>query len=211
LQRGPVVGVVADFHQESLRNSIEPLVMFIEPIWINNILIKLSAGNMSEQITMIRDIWEDNLPEFYMDYVFVDELYNRIYESEQKQLQLIYFFSALAILMAFLGIFGLFTYALKIREKELAIRKVLGARISSITLLLSKHFLYLCLIGICIALPFTWFAMKNWLENFVYHIDINALNFLIAIGLTIMTLLITVLIQIKKIHGNNPADTLRSE
>ncbi|MGI9542076.1 MAG: FtsX-like permease family protein [Cyclobacteriaceae bacterium] len=211
LQRGPIVGVIEDFHQESLKNSIEPLVMLIEPSWTNNILIKLSGENMSEQVAAIEDIWGDHFPEFHMDYAFVDELYQKIYETEQKQLQLIYVFSALAIFIAFLGIFGLFSYALKTREKELAIRKVLGASLSSITLLLSKHFLYLALIGICIALPLTWYVMEKWLENFVYRVDIDLVNFLIAMGLTIVTLLITVSLQIKRIGQNNPASILRSD
>ncbi len=211
LQRGPVVGVIEDFHQESLRSSIEPLVMIVEPVWTHNILIKLSGKDMSDQVAAIQDIWSDHFPEFYMDHAFVDVLYQKTYEAEQKQLRLIYFFSALAIVIAFMGIFGLFTYALQTRENELAIRKVLGASLSSITLLLSKHFLYLAAVGIFIALPLTWYVMEKWLENFVYRIDINILNFLVAIGVTIMTLLITILLQIRRIDQKNPASILRSD
>ena len=211
LQRGPIVGVVEDFHQESFRNSIEPLVMLIEPIWTNNILIKLSGEDMSEQVASLQNIWGDRFPDYAMDYAFVDELYQRIYETEQTQLRLIYVFSALAIIIAFLGIFGLFAYVLKTRERELAIRKVLGATISSITLLLSKHFLYVALIGICLAIPITWYMMEKWLENFVYHVDISVLSFLLAIALTAATLLITISLQIRKIDRHNPASILRSE
>lgn len=211
LQRGSVIGVVEDFHQESFRNSIEPLVMIVEPIWIRNILIKLSGKDMREQIAMIRNLWGENFSEFPMDYAFVDELYQKIYETEEKQLELIYFFSALAILIAFMGIFGLFAYTMKTREKELAIRKALGASLSSITLLLSKHFLYLALVGICVALPLTWYVMEKWLENFVYHVDINLLNFLVAIGLIIVVLLFTISLQIKRIDQSNPASILRSD
>ncbi|MCG8322427.1 MAG: ABC transporter permease [Cytophagales bacterium] len=211
LQRGPVVGVVEDFHQESLKNSIQPLVMITEPVWIHNILVKLSGDDMLEQIAAIRNLWQENFPEFPMDYAFVDELYQKIYEAEERQLELIYFFSALAILIAFMGIFGLFAYTMRTREKELAIRKVLGASLSSITLLLSKHFLYLALVGICAALPLTWYVMEKWLENFVYHININWLDFLVAIGLIVVVLLFTISLQIKKINQSNPASILRSD
>lgn len=211
LERGPVVGVVEDFHQESLKNSIEPLVMIIEPVWIRNILIKLSGEDMRGQIATIKDLWRENFPEFPMDYAFVDELYQKIYETEARQLELIYFFSALAILIAFMGILGLFAYTMKTREKELAIRKVLGASLSSITFLLSRHFLYLALVGICVALPLTWYVMEKWLENFVYHVDINLLNFLVAIGLIIVVLLFTISLQIKKIDRTNPASILRAD
>lgn len=211
LQRGPVVGVVEDFHQESFRNSIEPLVMLIEPIWTNNILIKLSDGDMSEQVATLQNIWGERFPEYPMDYAFVDELFQRIYETEQKQLRLVYVFSALAIIIAFLGIFGLFAYVMKTRERELAIRKVLGATLSSITLLLSKPFLYVALAGICLAIPITWYVMEKWLENFVYHVDINVLNFLMAIALTAVTLLITMSLQIRRIDRDNPANILKSE
>ena len=211
LKRGPVVGVVEDFHQESLRNRIEPLVMTVEPYWFRNILIKLSTQDMLGQVSMIQDIWDQNFTEFPMDYAFVNDLYQKIYQNEQKQLGLIYIFSGLAILIAFIGILGLFAYALRTREKELAIRKVLGASLSSITLLLSKHLLYLALVGVCVALPLTWFVMTHWLENFVYHIDINLLYFVLAIGITILTLLITVSLQIRTIEQNNPANILRSD
>ena len=211
LQRGPVVGVVKDFHQESLKNSIEPLVMVSEPYWLRNVLVKLSGEDMHEQVAAIRDLWQENFPEFPMDYAFVDELYQKIYEAEERQLGLIYLFSGLAILIAFMGIFGLLAYTLKTREKELAIRKVLGASLASVTLLLSKHFLYLAMVGIFVALPLTWYVMEKWLENFVYHIDISWLNFLVAIGLIGVVLLCTILLQVKRINRTNPASILRSE
>ncbi|MBX2842634.1 MAG: ABC transporter permease [Flammeovirgaceae bacterium] len=211
LQRGPVIGVIKDFHQESLRSKIDPVVIINEPIWVRNILVKMDGKNIRQTVASIQNIWKSNFPEYAMEYAFLDEMYNRLYENEQRQLQLIYIFSSLAILIAFLGIFGMLSYTLKTREKEIAVRKILGANLSSLFVLLSKNFIVLTLIGIFITIPLTWYSMDIWLQNYVYRIEITPFNFLAAVLIILLVLGITVSFQMGKVANNNPSNTLRAE
>ncbi|MEM1134194.1 MAG: FtsX-like permease family protein [Bacteroidota bacterium] len=209
LQQGPIVGVIRDYHQESLRNKIEPLVMISEPVWVNNFLVKVSSNNIQQAIAEIESLWKENFPDLPLSYNFLDELYNQLYETEKKQLQLIYIFSGLAIFIAFLGIFGLISYTLKTKEKELAIRKVLGANLSNTILLLGKKFMLFMLLGIVLAVPLTWLSMEKWLENFMYRIEIDPLTFLIAVVAILFALIVTITLQMHKTGKNNIASTLR--
>ncbi|WP_020530803.1 FtsX-like permease family protein [Flexithrix dorotheae] len=211
LQRGPVIGVIKDFHQESLRNKIDPVVMINEPIWVRSILVKMDGKSTPQSMASIQEIWKSNFPEFAMEHAFLDEMYNRLYENEQRQLQLIYIFSSLAILIAFLGIFGMLSYTLKTREKEIAVRKILGANLSSLFLLLSKNFIVLTLLGFLITIPITWYMMDLWLQNYVYRIDITFLSFMVAAGIILLVLGITISLQMGKVASNNPSRTLRAE
>ena len=211
LEQGPVIGVVKDYHQESLRNQVEPIVMTEEPYWIGNIIINLEGTDILNSMQNIQNLWKENFPDYAMDYAFLDELYNRLYETENKQLQLIYLFSGLAVLVAFLGIYGLLSYTLKTREKEIAIRKVLGANLTSITVLLSKKFVVFTLIGMLVAVPVTWYSMNQWLQNFVYRVDINVLSFVIALVVILLVLIFTITVQMRKVALENPANILRAE
>jgi putative ABC transport system permease protein len=211
LQKGPIVGVVKDYHQETMKNKIEPLVIIKEPLWFNNFLIKLEGKNIQASLTAIEQIWKKHFPDYSMEFAFLDDLYNKLYETERKQLELIYIFSALAIVIAFLGIFGLLSYTLKTREREIAIRKVLGADLASLTVLLGKKFIYFTLIGMLIAIPVTWLTMQQWLENFVYRIDIQALDFVLPLSLILVVLILTISFQMKKMATANPARVLKAE
>ena len=211
LQRGEIVGIIKDFHQESLKARIDPVVLINEPVWINNILVKMDGKNLNQTMTSIEEIWHSNFPEYALEYTFLDDLYNSLYEREQKQLQLIYIFSSLAILIAFLGIFGIISYTLKTREKEIAVRKILGAELSSIFILLSKNFVLITLIGTFVTVPLTWIIMEKWLQNYVYRISINTSSFAIAILVILFVLMLTISFQLSKVTRNNPAKTLRAE
>jgi putative ABC transport system permease protein len=211
LQQGPVIGVVKDFHQESLRNHIEPLVIINEPAWIGNMLVKVNTSDLQEAVSTIRQVWQKNFPDYALEYTFLDDLFNQLYEQERKQLQLIYLFSGLAVVIAFLGIFGLLSYTLKTREKELAIRKILGATFLSITLLLGRMFTHFTLAGIFIAIPFTWISLEKWLQHFAYRIDIHAFNFLAAVFLILGVLGLTIALQLKKFADAKLTSMLRNE
>jgi len=211
LQKGPIIGVVEDFHQETLKNQIEPVVIICEPAWIGNILVKLDGSDTYATLENIQKIWNRNFPEHVMEYSFLDDLYNQLYNREKTQLELIYKFSGLAVVIAFLGIFGLLNYTLKTREKELAIRKVLGASFASIAYLNSAKFLRLTLLGMLICAPFTWIYLEKWLQNYAYRIDIEIMYFLMA-GVFVLTILfLTVIIQIHRLARFNLSTTLRSE
>jgi len=171
--RGKIVGVVKDFHQESLRNRIDPMVLVYEPIWFRNFLIRLNTEHVSTTIGRIEEAWGRLYPNFPMESYFLDDLYNRLYQGENRQLRMLYLFSGLAIVIAFLGIFGLFSYILNIRIKEIAIRRVLGATVQAITVLLGKGYILVTALGILMAVPLTWYLMSLWLDGFVYRITIS--------------------------------------
>jgi putative ABC transport system permease protein len=211
LQKGSIVGVIKDYHQETLKNRVEPMVLIQEPLWFNNFLIKLSGNNMQTSVKAVEELWKKHFPDYSIEYAFLDDMYNNLYVIERKQLELIYIFSALAILIAFLGIFGLLSYTLKIREKEIAIRKVLGADMTALLVLLGKKFVLLTLLGMAIAVPLTWFSMNHWLQNFVYRIEMNPFNFLIPSLFIICALMLTILWQMRKVAVENPANILRAE
>ncbi len=211
LKRGPVIGVIQDYHQESLKNAIKPVVYFIEPMWLGNTLIKVKGDQIPETLAQVQGIWKEQFPEYTMEFAFLDSLYHKLYETERKQLQLIYIFSGLAILIAFMGIFGILSYVLKSREKEIAIRKVLGANLTSLAVLLSRKFVYLTLMGMALAVPLTWYAMEAWLQNFEYRISIQGFNFALALLVIFGVLFLTVALQMQKVARQNPVNTLRAE
>ena len=146
-----------------------------------------------------------------METAFIDDLYDQLYAADARQIQLMKFFSALAISISFLGIFGLLTYVMKSREKELAIRKVLGASMGSITRLVSKRFVVITLIGAALAIPATWYLMNEWLSGFAYHIPIDITYFLLSLIIVVAVFLMVVLWQTRRLSRTNPTEILRSE
>ncbi|UZR97943.1 FtsX-like permease family protein [Chondrinema litorale] len=211
LQRGEIVGVIKDYHQESLKSKIDPVVLINEPVWLNNILLKVDGKDIRQTIADIENVWKDNFPAYSLEYAFLDDLYNRLYEKEQQQLRLIYLFSTMAIVIAFLGIFGMLSYTLKTKEKEIAVRKILGANLTSIFVLLSKNFIILTIIGTIVTIPLTWVIMERWLQNYVYRIEISTVNFMLALAVILFVLIVTVSMQLGKVSRNNPAETLKAE
>ncbi len=211
LQKGSVIGIVKDYHQESLRNTIDPTVLVQEPYWIGNILVKISGNNIRESVASIESMWQQQYPEYPMEYAFVDDLYNQLYQTEKAQLELIYFFTGMALIIAFLGLFGLISYILKAREKELAIRRILGADYKNMIQQVSYHMLWLILVGSVFAIPLTWLGMEHWLTNFAYRIDINPVFFMPSILVVLTILIATVGLHLRKILQRNPASILRAD
>lgn len=211
MQKGPVVGVVKDYHQESLRNKVDPTIMIFEPLWLQNFLIKLETNNIVETLETIEATWNELFPVYPFEYSFLDELYNRLYENERRQLQLLYILSGLAVIIAFIGLFGLIAYSLKTRVKEIAIRKVLGANFAALIRLISKEYLLIMTAGAAIAIPLSIFFVGRWLENYAYRINISADSYLMTVGFIALLLLATVALQTMKSAASNPADTLREE
>ncbi|MBS1975708.1 MAG: ABC transporter permease, partial [Bacteroidetes bacterium] len=165
---GHVIGVMKDFHFESLHQSIAPLI-FIMPVPVPNqtfynfISIKISGQHISSSLATIQKTWEKYLPDFPYQYTFLEENFDKLYASEQKQETIITTFACIAIFIACLGLFGLSAFAITQRVKEIGMRKVLGANVSGIVALLSKDFLKLVGIAAIIAFPIAYFAMNNWL------------------------------------------------
>jgi putative ABC transport system permease protein len=207
---GEVRGVVMDFHFASLHNPIEPLVLFPGD-WGNILIVKVSGNNLSQTIAFLQSKWKQLAPHRPFEYRFMDDDFNKLYDSELRTAKVFNVFSVIAILLACLGLFGLSTYSAKQRVKEIGIRKVLGASAGNITLLLSNSFIRLVLIAFVIACPLAWFVMNKWLQDFAYRINISWWMFSLAGLLAVIIALITVSFQAIKAAVANPVKSLRTE
>jgi putative ABC transport system permease protein len=209
--RGRVIGVVRDFHFESLHESIVPMVFEASPINGGRLSIKIAGDKMQDGLQHIEKIWKEFLPHRPFEYAFLNQQYSQLYDAEQKQGQLFTIFSGLAILIACLGLFGLATFNTLQRVKEIGIRKVLGASVINIVQLLSREIIVLVVIANVIAWPIAWYFMNEWLDSFAYRIDINVWLYLLAAFAAILIALITVSTQTIRAAMGNPANTLRYE
>jgi putative ABC transport system permease protein len=209
--KGIVMGVVKDFHYKSLREKIEPLVLFNNPGWRSGIYIKAVAGKEPEAIRAAEKVWAELIPSRPAEYRFLDETFDRLYRTEQRTATLFNAFAVIAVLISCLGLFGLATFTAEMRTKEIGIRKVLGATVVSITALLSKDFLKLVLVGIVIASPIAYYAMERWLQDFAYRIQIGWWTFALAGVLAILIALVTVSYQAIRTALMNPTKSLKSE
>ena len=209
--KGKLIGIVKDFHFESLHEEITPMIFLQRNNNYNVLSIKIAGDEMQNGLAHLEKVWKTFLPSRPFDYQFLSERYRALYESEQKQSQLFTTFSALAIFIASLGLFGLATFNTMQRVKEIGIRKVLGASVSNIVGLLSKEIVILILVANLISWPIAWYFMNQWLGTFAYHIEMDALAYLLAAISAVLIALITVSSQTIKAAMSNPAKTLRYE
>ncbi len=210
LAYGPVTGIIKDYHQESLRNKVDPLVLTVEPIWLSNILIKVATKDIEKTVASIEGIWNDLFP-YAFEYAFLDELFNKLYQQDRVQLKLLSILTLIAILISFLGLVSLVAYALKTRSKELAIRRVIGANLTNLTMLIGKEYLWILLIATLIGIPVSYYWVSEWLQNFAYHIEISPMIYLLAILLVLVLLIGTIYLQTFKATEENPVQALREE
>lgn len=208
--KGRVIGVVKDFHFESLHEEIVPVV-FHPSRFYNRLSVRIAGDNMQAGLQHIEKVWKEFLPHRPFEYSFLSQQYTQLYNSEQQQGQLFTIFAGLAILIACLGLFGLATFNTLQRVKEIGIRKVLGASVINIVQLLSREIIVLVLIANLIAWPVAWYFMNQWLDTFAYRIGINVWLYLLAAFAAILIALITVSSQTIKAAMSNPANTLRYE
>jgi putative ABC transport system permease protein len=212
-QKGRIIGVIGDFNFESMHQKIVPMVLTMNPpsqAYYNNITIKISGNNIAGSLAFLEKTWKTLLPETPYQFSFLDENFNKLYEKEQKQGTLYIFFACIAI-FACPGLFGLSSFAITQRIKEIGVRKVLGANVGRIVTLLSKDFLKLVIIAALLAFPIAWFAMNNWLKDFAFRISIEWWVFLLAGILASFIALLTVSVHAIKAANSNPVNSLRSE
>ncbi|GAB4021893.1 ABC transporter permease [Spirosoma koreense] len=209
-RKGEIKAVVADFHFASMKQKIGPLMLFPE-MGGEVLLVKLSGSQIANTLPFLESKWRTIIPDRPFTYEFMDEEFNKLYAAESRTGQIFSLFAFLSIFLACLGLFGLSAYTTAQRKKEIGVRKVLGASVLSITLLLSKDFLKLVLIAIVIATPIAWYAMHRWLQDFVYKIDIAWWLFALAGLLAVGIALLTVSFQSIKAALMNPVKSLRSE
>jgi putative ABC transport system permease protein len=213
-----VIGVIKDFHFESLRESIKPLVIGLsEPKELRRMAVyayvaaKIHPRETRAAITAIRKAYDQLVADVLFAYSFLDEDFNALYGSEEKLSEVFGYISVLAIGVACLGLFGLVAFSAKQRTKELGVRKVLGASVAGIVELLAKDFVKLVVVANLIAWPVAWYAMNRWLQNFAYRIEIGWWMFALAGGLALLIALLTVSTQAIKAALANPVEALRYE
>ncbi len=205
-----VIGVVKDFHFRSLKEPIGPLVISMNRDY-RVAAIRLQTPDLAQAIQKIEAEWSNHVNRYPMNYRFLDDSLNRLYQDEQKQANLFQVFGLVAISIACLGLFGLATLTTRKKMKEIGIRKVMGANLPNIIYLLSKNFLVLVLVASLIVIPLGWLAMENWLNNFEYHIQLQVWYFIAASALALLIALLTVAYHSIKAAFVNPTETLRYE
>ncbi|QEC65970.1 FtsX-like permease family protein [Panacibacter ginsenosidivorans] len=207
----PVVGVVKDFNDRSLRQSLAPLLMATNSTMYRQASIKLSTTNITSSMQSIKKIWEQTFPNYVYEYRFLDEKIDSFYKQENQLSQLYKIFAAIAIFLSCLGLYGLASFMAVQKIKEVGIRKVLGATSGSIVYLFSKEFIILIAIAFAIATPLAWYFMNKWLQDYVYRIDISWWLFAAGGLVAIIIALATISYQAIKAAIANPVKSLRTE
>ena len=207
---GIVKAVVKDFNFSSFHDPIKPLVLFNEP-WGGSLLVKLSGKHLPQTLAFLESKWKQLIQHRPFEYRFLDDDYNKLYQSEMRLGKALNIFATIAILLAALGLFGLSAYSIQQRTKEIGIRKVLGASVPNVITLLSKDFLSLVIVASIIAFPIAWWVMHQWLQDFVYRVSIGWWIFLIAGIIAIIITLLTVSFLAIKAAVANPVKSLRTE
>jgi len=207
---GRVIGVVEDFHFKHLHDQIDPLVMYLEPNFEGRFMaIKIKSDNLKGQISSIERTWKTLLPQYEFEYVFLDETFDKLFDEEKKLGQLFSIFSGLAVFISCLGLFGLASFTLEQSRKSVAVRKVLGATVVGIVLMMSRDFLKLVFLGMLIAAPVAYFSMNKWLEGFAYNVGFVWMVFLYAGMVGVLVAFGTVSYHSLKAAISNPVDSLK--
>ncbi len=206
-----IIGVIKDIHPLSLRNAVLPAIYYMKPLRSQYIILRIEEGRIPSALGFLRLTWEEMEPDRPFLYSFLDEDINNQYLSENKWNSILQYSTVLAILIACLGIFGLISIVINEKVKEVCIRKIHGARIFGLILLLSKESLKLIITANIIAWPLTWYAMNKWLENFAYRINISFYVFLWTVILTTCLVLVTICYKVIDTACTNPVDSLRYE
>jgi len=208
---GPIIGVIKDFHYKSLHTEIEPLILVAEPGRFFYACIRINAANVPATIRFMENTWKKIVPGFPFEYSFLDERLDNLYRAEQRMGNVFKYFTLLGMFIACLGLFGMASFTAEQRTKEIGIRKILGASVSSVVSLLSKEFTKLVLISNIIAWPIAYFVMNRWLQSFAYRTKIGISEFLLSAVLALVIAFVTVSYQSIKAALTNPADALHFE
>lgn len=208
--RARVVGVMQDYHQTGMYNEIESLLLAYRTV-NNTVYVKIGNENIEQALSHIESSWKEVFPDQPYSYTFLAERFNGQFEADEKRGLIFTLFTILAILIACLGLFGLASYTVEHRTREIGIRKVFGASESTIMKLVSREFIILSLISLVLAFPVAWYFMSNWLENYVYRTSIGAIIFIIAGLLTLVITFATISYKAYQAAVTNPADSVRTE
>jgi putative ABC transport system permease protein len=211
VEKGTVVGVVKDFHFKSLHQQIEPLALYLCPEYFEYLSVRIRPGVIPQTLAFLKDKWQELVPNQLFQYSFLDEDFDRLYKAEMRLEKIFGIVTSLAVFIACLGLFGLAAFTAEQRTKEIGVRKVLGASVTGIFILLSKEFTRWVLVANVIAWPLAYYAMSRWLQNFAYRTSIELWIFLLAAAVAFVVALLTVSYQAVRAALANPVESLRYE
>lgn len=206
-----VIGVVKDFHMQSLRERIEPLIIFYDYDSLVTLSLRIAPDNIPHTMGLIENKWRELDPNRPFHFLFLDESFDSLYRQEDRLKTITFYFSFLAVLIGCLGLFGMASFTAEQRTKEIGIRKVLGASVPGIVRLLAKESVLLVIVANMIALPVAYFAMNRWLQSFAYRMNIHPIIFVLAVVISLSIALITVSFQAIRAALADPVDSLRYE
>jgi putative ABC transport system permease protein len=208
---GQIIGITKDFNFQSVHEKIGPLAIVNRPTWRSTFLIKTTPSGTKDAIAAAGNAWHKFFPDAPLDYSFLDERFNALYKAEKKVSTLIYIFAIVAVLITCMGLFGLIAFSAEQRVREIGIRKVLGATVANIMVLMTRDFIKLVGIAIVIAIPFSWWLMSGWLQDFAYRINLDAWIFILSAILALAIAVFTISFQAFRSAVQNPVNNLRSE
>lgn len=208
---GQVIGVVNDFHFQSLHNPLEPIVLCFNPSGSNTMSIRFKSGDYTPIITELENKWNQIAPNHPFTYTFLDDALNQNYAQETALGDLFNYFAIIAILIASLGLFALVSFTIQGRKKEIGIRKIVGASLTQLSWVLLKDFFILLGLAYLVTIPFNFYLNNKWLESFAYDAPFNVFNYITAFVISVLLALISVSYHIFKISKANPVDAIRYE
>ena len=206
-----ITGVVSDFHTQSLHSEITPVIIVYNKQFFNNGAMKVNTGNLEGALSTLQVVWEETFPKYVFEYDFLDDQIEEFYRGERSMSRMALIFAAIAIFIGCIGLFGLISFVAVQRNKEVGVRKVLGARVEQLVMMLSKDFLYMVVLGFFLAVPVTYFLMTSWLEQFSYRIQISIWVYLVGVVLTALIVFLTVGYRSFTVASSNPVNALRDE
>jgi putative ABC transport system permease protein len=205
-----VVGVMKDFNQKSLYNTIEPLLLFYSPN--NNVIqVKLNSGNIKNTIDLAEKAWKKYFPQLPFEYKFLDDDFNSQYAADQKRGKIFAAFSVITILITCLGLLGLTAFTTQQKQKEISMRRVMGASVVQVVTLITRNYVWLSLIAAAIAFPVAWYFMQNWLKLFPYNTGLSFVPFILSAGVILITAAVTATYHSTRAALTSPARILKTE
>lgn len=214
-KRNPIIGVIKDYHQQSLQKKFTPIILFMDPdyswIPITYFSVKINSNDLQKTISGINQKWNTFFPESSFDYFFLDDFFNQQYQADRQYGRTFTLFSLLAILIACMGLFGLTMFTTSNRIKEIGVRKVMGASVSSIVLLLNFESIKLILIASLVGIPLSWYLIRKWLDGYAFKIELSWWMFIIPVFIVMVLSLITISYLTIKAATANPVKSLRYE
>ena len=209
---GKIIGVIEDFHFKHLHDKIDPLAMHLEPMYEGQFMsIRMKSNDVKATLADVERVWKTVIPAYEFEYQFLDETFDKLFDQERRLGRLFGIFSGLAIFVSCLGLFGFASFTMEQSRKSVAVRKVLGASVSNIVVMMSKDFLTLVLIGLVIAAPVAWYAMTQWLNGFAYNVGFTWVVFVYAAVAGAVVAFGTVSYHSLRAATTNPVNSLKDQ